>query len=168
MNTNKTENKSKPSTKESKLPNGQNNKKEGNYQKIKALVEKTAAMQVMADERHKTANNYFTQLRKKLDVSGAFLKNAKQDIEDISFIFQRDHIKNTEAKYSLDNIDKTDEELEEEIKNVQQKLNNLQTRLNNLKTKAKTETLTLEETLSKTITTLDNASKGIYEDINEK
>lgn len=168
MNAKKTESRVKPVTKQTKIQNGVGDKKEGNYDRIKALVEKTAAMQIIAEERHKTADKYFAHLRKKLHVSGTFLKNAKQDIENIKFLFQRDHISNMETKYSLDNIDKSDEEMEEEIKAVQQKLNNLQTRLHNLKTKAKNETQTLEEAISKTITSLDNASKGVYGDGSNK
>lgn len=166
MNAKKSESKVKPLVKQTKSQNSQNEKKEDHLEKIKALVEKTAGLQTMKDERHKAADKYFSQLRKKLDVSGTFLKNAKQDIENIKFLFQRDHINNLEAKYSLDNIDKSEEEIEDEIKTVQQKLNGLQTRLHNLKMKASNESQTLEEAITKTIRSLDNASK--YADFNEK
>lgn len=97
--------------------------------------QKTASTQVMIEEnRERITPKYLEYLRKRMDISEAFLKNAKQDVQIMKDILQEreDAIL---GRTSFSSMDRSADNIKDIMNSMDEKLNKLRVRLHNLKSK---------------------------------
>lgn len=97
--------------------------------------QKTASTQVMIEEnRERITPKYLEYLRKRMDISEAFLKNAKQDVQIMKDILQEreDAIL---GRTSYSSMDRSADNIKDIMNSMDEKLNKLRVRLHNLKSK---------------------------------
>lgn len=135
--------------------------------KISKLVESAASMQKLAEQKTKATEHYFNTLKERLKNSTAFLSNIKNDIENIKFNFHRNQLREMNTATYVEYNDKTDEELDIEMDRIKDRLKELQERVHTVQNHIK-DNDTFEETMSKTVKMLENASKGKYDDGDKK
>lgn len=133
-------------------------------ERVMSLVRETNKMKEEESKRDETIRENFKLLRDKISSSTHYLTGIKRDIENIKLTYENDRKRAedlTEGNY-LQLCDKTDEEIDTEFRKVQTKLDALEKRVSNFKDELTNDSRTFQETLSETVSTLDNASRGIY------
>lgn len=132
-------------------------------ERIKNLLCETNKMKEAENQKKSSIQNYFKQLRDKINNSNHFLTKIKHDIENIKFALQEDRSKSHDLNnaHYLELCNKTDEEIDAEFKKVHYRMDELQKRVSCSKDKLVKDDKTFKETLSETVQALDNVSKGM-------
>lgn len=131
-------------------------------EKISKLVENAANMQKIAEEKTRATELYFNNLRERLNNSTVFLNKIKSDIENIKFNYHND-MKNMD----YGDFDKTEDEIDEEMKDIKRKLEELHNSVSSVKSAIR-ETDSFETTMTKTVDMLNMASKGVFNEENQE
>lgn len=137
------------------------NADEENFAKASPPLQRTRSVQVAIDGKPKIASQYLRHLRKRLDISEAFLKNAKQDVKSMKYLLQKQE-DDLAGRSSFDSMAQTGKGIQDQMKGVNDKLNELQIRLRNLKDRNRTN---LAETISEYG---DEMERATIEEVNVK